>query len=358
MTACLLCPGALADPDPAIEARLPAAASDAIASTPLRCASLSEYRIDPDVLPRELPHEQWLRSRFGLPATASVEAFGALGATGLMPPAGALVVRPVHLHVGLDHLVLLPPHALSLSRSQAEALVEAANRHLEPDGASLSCAGPDWWLLKGIRATEAVIRSSRVAAGRNVTAYLPEGPGARELIRIVNELQMLWHDHPGNVERERSGQLTVNGLWIEGIVDPPDTSSGLVRTVHADDPAIRGIALACAAATLEPAPQTPTECLESLARPDSIIELPFWLKASIDRDPARWRDGWRRFTDLLAPLRSRLARKVKRFDVVLTGETEIAILSWSATDRWKWWRRADLVLEREVLARPRPGLSR
>jgi hypothetical protein len=65
-----------------------------------------------EALPIESGEEAWLRERFSLAQSASAAA-----AAGHMAGAtpGALILRPVHLHAGLDHLVLEPPAHLGLS---------------------------------------------------------------------------------------------------------------------------------------------------------------------------------------------------------------------------------------------------
>src|SRR5690606_490720 len=84
---------------------------------------------DTALTPRELPEEAWLRARFELDEGATVAA-------SVAPPGDStvLVVRPVHLHVGLDHLVLAVPQAGDIAIDEARALADSANALFAADG--------------------------------------------------------------------------------------------------------------------------------------------------------------------------------------------------------------------------------
>src|SRR5690606_27033894 len=94
----------------------------------LRRGRIRRHDIADASLP-DWPHDHWLRQRFGLADDAHPDASDALALLAGARPQGALVARPVHLHVGLDHLMLLPPHAVCLSSAAAAELRDAANGH-------------------------------------------------------------------------------------------------------------------------------------------------------------------------------------------------------------------------------------
>jgi hypothetical protein len=56
----------------------------------------------------------------------------------------------------------------------------------------------------------------------NLTDWLPTGARALEYRKLQNEVQMLWYQHPANVEREARGLPAINGFWPWGAATPAD----------------------------------------------------------------------------------------------------------------------------------------
>jgi hypothetical protein len=81
------------------------------------------------------------------------------------------------------------------------ALAEADGRHLRERTDWLAQPAPDAF-------------DARDEGGRDGPE--PRGQDAKGLMGMVNEAQMLLHDHPVNQTREDSGRLPVNGLWLWG----------------------------------------------------------------------------------------------------------------------------------------------
>lgn len=341
MTSCILCPGALADPDAHGPAQAPpdwpAAAAAAIRGMRLRRGRILRHDVTEAPL-ADWPHDRWLRERFGLADHAHPDACDALDLLGDSRPEGALVVRPASLHVGLDQLMLMPPHAVCLAPSAAGELCDAANAHFGDQGPRLEVLAPGCWLLLPPRPLDVRTRPASVAVGRSVGDYLPEGPDARLLAGWINEVQMLWHGHEVNEARESTGHLPVNWLWVDGPL--PEPRSNPFASVHADRPSLRGLARAAGTEEITPAPRAAAELLALLDSRQRLVELAGWRRPVLEGDAAGWRDAWDRFAELLAPaLRS--APRSARLDVVLTGERSLVVLQWRAADNWKWWRAAD-----------------
>lgn len=341
MTACILCPGALADPDahgPAQDSTdWPAAAAAAVRGTRLRRGRILLHETGEAPL-RDWPHDRWLRERFGLADDVHPDAGDALGLLADDRPPHALVVRPVHLHVGLDQLLLLPPHAICLSPAAAGTLRDAANAHFGSEGPRLEVLAPGCWLLLPPRPLALRTRPASVAVGRDVREHLPEGPDARMLAAWVNEIQMLWHGHPVNEERESTGHLPVNWLWVEGPLPEPGRSA--FAAVHSDRRGLGALARAAGAEEVGPAPRAAAELIELFDGKSRLIELSGWRRPVIEGDAAAWRDAWSDFGKLVAPA-LRKAPQRARLEFILTGEYASIHLGWSERDRWKWWRSAD-----------------
>lgn len=341
MTVTILCPAALADPDAraagAPGTGFPAPALAAIAETQLQRAHLQRCEAAA-AAHDEWPHDTWLRQQFGLPEGVHPEAGDALGLLPGAPPEGALVVRPVHLHVGLDQLTLLPPQAINLAAGAADALCTAANEHFGIDGPRLEVLAPGCWLLVPPRPLALQTWAASMAVGRGIRDYLPQGDDARMLTNWVNELQMLWHAHPVNEERENDGHLTVNWLWVEGPVPQPQPTG--FASAHSDYPSVRALAQAAGIAQVATAPPAGTELAELFDGQPRLVGLAIWRRPVLEGDAAGWRDAWSTFADLIAPA-LRKAPGSARLELVLTGEHSLVALDWRARNRWKRWRKLE-----------------
>jgi len=54
------------------------------------------------------------------------------------------------------------------------------------------------------------------ARGARVDEKLPSGPDAMRFHALMNEAQMLLHEHPVNAEREARGEPALNSIWFWG----------------------------------------------------------------------------------------------------------------------------------------------
>ena len=52
--------------------------------------------------------------------------------------------------------------------------------------------------------------------GHDVHDFMPSGRDGARIRSLMNEIQMLLHEHPVNLRRERARQLPVNGWWLWG----------------------------------------------------------------------------------------------------------------------------------------------
>jgi hypothetical protein len=59
---------------------------------------------------------------------------------------------------------------------------------------------------------------------------------------LLNEVQMVLHEHPVNEAREARGEPAVNSVWLWGGGRAPDKAQGPWHSVSAGDPVARGLA--------------------------------------------------------------------------------------------------------------------
>ena len=286
----------------------------------------------------ESGEESWLRQRFSIAMghTAAAAQALKLGAT-----PGSLIVRPVHLHAGRDHLVLSAPHRLDLSEGESQALFEAAAEWLAEEPVKLRYLSASLWEWvetdpDATRFGQLQAASSSRANGRNIDIWLPRGPTARVWRRLVNEVQMLWHTHPVNLERERLGRSAVNSLWLEGAV-----SNNLIKAyerVLSDDPIVAGLAEA-SGATL--APFAACALTEETIAERWLIDAPFWRDSYASCDPDAWSAGWSAFEAWFCDVNRALGTHwLRHAEIVLTGESCHRRFTMPGSIFWRFWRRS------------------
>ncbi|WP_025917342.1 hypothetical protein [Herminiimonas sp. CN] len=169
-----------------------------------------------------LPHEAWLAQQFGLAdrlaqggsppvALAAMEMFD------LKPDAGVwFLLQPIHIHVARDHLVLMDQRQLPISEQESRTLFALAEPLCAEAGMALRYGDAHTWFLRTDAWADLRSSTPDAACGHNIDIWMPKGPFERDWRKLQNEVQMHWHDHAINQEREMHGQKPVNSLWLWG----------------------------------------------------------------------------------------------------------------------------------------------
>jgi hypothetical protein len=181
--------------------------------------------------------EAWLRAAFDLeegplPAGAlSVLAHGG-------DPGEASWARadPVHLQLMRDRVVFVPGEALSISRDEAQALAAALNRHFAGQ-LELQALEAARWCARLSADLDLPAASPLEMAGRGIE------PGSRA-DALLNEVQMVLHEHPVNEAREARGEPPLNSVWLWGAGRSPLGVQAQWQSITADEPIALGLARA------------------------------------------------------------------------------------------------------------------
>jgi hypothetical protein len=194
--------------------------------TPALAALLS--RASCDTLPfddnlRVLPHEAWLAQTLGLAADGQ-PAYAAAAMRGfkLDPAADSwFIINPAHIDIARNHLSISDMRRLHLDEGHARALFEVARPLFDELGKTLLYGDASTWFMRAGDWGGMQTASPDAAAGMNLTDWLPTGAAAVEFRKLQNEVQMLWFEHPANVEREARGLPAINSFWpwAEGAAD-------------------------------------------------------------------------------------------------------------------------------------------
>jgi hypothetical protein len=196
----------------------------ALAALVARTSKRIQVPIDDDS--RTLPHEAWLAKALGISSTGRAAfAAAAMRGYGLDPADGVwFIVNPNHVEIARKHLLMSDLRQLRLSDAHARALFETARPYFKDSGKSLVYADAQTWFMRADDWSELSTASPDAATNLNLTDWMPKGPGAQEFRKLQNEVQMMWFEHPVNVERESQGLAAVNSFWPWGAAGGADVA--------------------------------------------------------------------------------------------------------------------------------------
>ena len=366
---------------------LPAAADASTALHDIRSPALDRLiaratlveRVVGEDFQRTLPHERWVARQFGaLPnvpngAAASDEAPLApymLRADGSDPGnATWACVQPVHVRIAHDHLVLIDPASLDLSDDEASVLLAVARPLIEELGVRIEAPKPTRWYLSGDGFGTLAGASPLRASGRNIEIWLPHeahsGDRSRAWMKLQNEVQMAWFEHPVNEAREARGLPAVNSIWFHAQGAAQPVTSPFAR-VFSDAAATRGLAMSAgvevgvppasfAALTAArtaggvsgnasgrvPDGASANVSANANANGATLVELDPFSAPYIEQDWARWNDAFAALqTDWFEPaLQALQSGQLNELALTLCGDTGSVTLTVTRGDLRKFWRR-------------------
>lgn len=124
---------------------------------------------------------------------------------------------PAHVRADMSAVRLLASGALGLQQEQADALIASLQPLFDEPGWELSAPHPERWYLRLPRDTALPdFHRPDHALGDEIHDLLPAGSAGRRWRALLNEAQIVLHNHPVNAERARCGHLPVNSLWFFG----------------------------------------------------------------------------------------------------------------------------------------------
>lgn len=285
---------------------------------------------------RQLPHEAWLSRALAPDQATPAFAHAAMRGFGLEPDRGHwFLVHPAHIEIARSHLLLHDVRRLELSEAHSHALFETARPYFEDCGHTLAYADAGTWFLRADEWAGMDTASPDAAAGLDISFFLPSGPSAIRFRKLQNEIQMLWHEHPANLEREAARQSAVNAFWPwagGGRTAFPTRlfASGAQPWMNALAAATGGASVG-AAAVLATTGDRMAYC-DHLSAPAVGGDWSAWLAAmqGLERD-------W--FAPALAALKS---GSIERFSLVLSGREALLETTTTRLAQRKFWRRPTL----------------
>jgi hypothetical protein len=231
--------------------------------------------------------ERALAAQYGLPDALPLAPFSLRGDGGEPGADWWLRADPVHLRIHRDELVLADASRLAVKPEEARDCVAALNSHFGSDAISFIAPHPDRWYARTANEPRLRTTPTSEAAGRGVGALLPQGDDGARWRRVINEAQMLLHEHPCNQARERQGQPAINSIWIWG----PGRGRELAASfdaVWADDPVATGLA-AASGGNARPLPVSGASLLETRRAGTHLVVVKQPMTAY--GDFKEWRDA-------------------------------------------------------------------
>jgi len=295
--------------------------------------------------------EATLSDAFGLPDGAPYAALRLLGENAAPNPGPStwLCGDPVHLRFHQQRLIVADSGSFAITLDEARALVDALNAQLSAAG-RFHLATADRWYLElaaNIALERFDVAPLSAVAGRGVERLLPEGSETQALRSLLNEAQMLLHAHPVNVQRENTGQLPINSLWLWGAGKLPQRRESDFDGVWSANPLARGLAKSSGVASHPLPDDAATLLAHAAADTRHLVVLEDLLPAVQYENGKSYGEAMRWLeTRWFAPLRQALIRGTLA-RLSLEAPTAYAALTWHSgrSAQWKFWQRAQPLAE-------------
>lgn len=289
--------------------------------------------------------EAWLCDVFGVerqhdwpiaPLTIAIDG---------VDPGNAYWLRcdPVHLRTQRGKLLLADISAFAPAQDETQALIASFNTHFALENIIFQAPHPARWYLRTEQSPELTTQTFADAVGQDIHRLLPAGADSMRWHGMLNEIQMLLHDHPVNRARDAADRPAINSVWLWGGGVKPVARNRPFEKAWSDD----ALTLALAGASEIPASPLPANAMELIkaaaggARRQLVV-LPELRDAALSGNAGHWRatlsgleERW--FKPLCAALRR---RRLTGVALVMPGGQYCRRYDIKSGDLWKFWRSA------------------
>jgi hypothetical protein len=120
------------------------------------------------------------------------------------------------ISVGREGATIAHPASFELTTDEADALFDSVSG-LWVDRAisALPLNNRQWRIWLDPSASTRSLTPAAMAEMR-LSDWWPQEDSLREWRRLLNEIQMVWHEHPVNIARAERGEVPINSLWLFG----------------------------------------------------------------------------------------------------------------------------------------------
>jgi hypothetical protein len=144
-----------------------------------------------------------------------------------------LSADPAWVQPEMNGVRLLACGQLQLTMDEALAFADALRPAFDDAGIALEITTPDRWHLRlPSNISLPTFSAPEQALGEDLSQHLPQGAEGRRWRVLINDIQVLLHQHPLNNARRARGLAPVNSLWLWGggaLAPPlPSTLTGVI----------------------------------------------------------------------------------------------------------------------------------
>lgn len=249
---------------------------------------------------------------------------------------------PVELRMERNRLVLAGA-ASDLDAAEARELLAALNRHFAHDGITWLAPCPRRWYLRADRTPGIATTPLARAANRDIEAHLPQGDAALDWHRVINEAQMVLHEHAVNEARAARGAAIVNSVWLWGGGTAPAAGRSDYDTAWSNDALTRSLASAAGIArhTL-PGNGAAWLATAGAAGKNHLLVFDQLSEALRAGNIAVWREQLAMLErDWIAPLETALqAKQISALTLVASSSDSLLEATLTPARWWRLWRHA------------------
>jgi len=235
---------------------------------------------------------------------------------------------PVHLHADRDRVLLFDHSMFDLTQAETDRLINELNTFFVSDALLFTAPTPHRWYLQLPRLPDLTLPPLTELVGRDIHKHMPDGRDKMTWRQRLNEVQMLLHQSPVNLEREQRGELSINSVWFWGLGTLPPVPSPRWVEVWSEDTTAQGLAKL----THIPYAAPSKHLLNSLKSGDYLLTLTTGMKT----DWTRW------WTDLENVWFKSLhqALQTRQLDTVwiYPGEQRVFRVTRNSIKHWWKWR--------------------
>lgn len=217
---------------------------------------------------------------------------------------------------------------VALSADESAELARALKPLFGDSGFPLEAATPARWYLRCPPGAQLpAFAAPHDALGDDIARHLPEGEQGRRWRHLLNEAQVILHNHPVNAARAGRGIAPVNSVWFWGAGKLPDWVRTPATHVFSEDLAVRALAGLAAVPVVTPEPDA-----LAVAADDGVHAI---VDLGAARDAAALERDW------LGPIQAKLASRALAY-VRLVGADGVRA-RYQRSHRWRFWRRVPVV---------------
>lgn len=249
---------------------------------------------------------------------------------------------PVCLRADRSDAILIAHDALALTEAEADALQESIRSLQDEWSISLQRTTADHWYIRLPGDMDLRTTPLSQVTGQAVTGRMPQGENYIKWHRFINEVQMTWHGHPINQQREQQGRLMATSVWPWGGGTLPAKTDVNFDRVYTNDLIVQGLA------SLNNINCQPLEHATQAKVQGRILMVDLsWRQLQQQQDVSGWFEALQRWQATTLQFISQTLEKDKALQVTLDfgGESTYRL---SRQHLHRWWRRA-LTMQQIVL---------